>query len=186
MEPGGREPAPGGLRLVQAFINTVDIEDGPDLIATPDALHHWLAGQGLPTGERPLADEDVRRARAVREALRTLALTNNGHPLDAAAVTFLDQVGTHAGVRVRFDTAGGVRLEPSDTGLAGALAHILVNVHTAVIDGTWPRLKACRNEACRWVFYDTSKNRSGIWCTMSICGDKLKSRAYRRRHRANA
>ncbi len=52
-----------------------------------------------------------------------------------------------------------------------------------MVDGSWQRLKACRNDACRWVFYDASKNRSGTWCTMSICGDKLKARAYRRRRR---
>ena len=49
--------------------------------------------------------------------------------------------------------------------------------------GTWLRLKACRNYTCRWAFYDHSKNRSGHWCTMSVCGNRQKSRGYRQRHR---
>ncbi|HSO54001.1 MAG TPA: CGNR zinc finger domain-containing protein [Actinomycetes bacterium] len=49
-------------------------------------------------------------------------------------------------------------------------------------DGTWSRLKPCRNHGCRWLVYDHSTNRSGTWCTMSLCGNRGKARAYRRRH----
>ncbi|MGH2778535.1 MAG: CGNR zinc finger domain-containing protein, partial [Actinomycetota bacterium] len=31
-------------------------------------------------------------------------------------------------------------------------------------------------------FYDHSKNRSGKWCTMRVCGNRAKTRAYRERH----
>lgn len=186
MEPGGRAPAPGGLGLVQAFINTIDIEDGPDGIERPEQLQRWLADRDLPGGDRPLGAEDLRQAHAVREALRTLAAANNGAPVDVDAVDLLNHIGAQTGVRIRFGATGSPRLEPAQEGVAGALGRILAEVYTAMVDGTWPRLKACRNEACRWVFYDHSKNRSGTWCTMSICGDKLKARAYRRRHRASA
>jgi predicted RNA-binding Zn ribbon-like protein len=37
----------------------------------------------------------------------------------------------------------------------------------AMQDGTWSRLKPCRNHGCRWLFYDHSTNRSGTWCTMA-------------------
>jgi predicted RNA-binding Zn ribbon-like protein len=50
------------------------------------------------------------------------------------------------------------------------------------LHGTWGRLKACEREVCRWAFYDRSMNRSGHWCSMSVCGQREKSRrAYRRR-----
>jgi len=49
----------------------------------------------------------------------------------------------------------------------------------AMLDGTWPRLKVCRK--CEWAFYDYSKNRSGSWCSMQLCGNRLKTRAYRSR-----
>ena len=51
----------------------------------------------------------------------------------------------------------------------------------AEAEGTWERLKACRNEDCRWAFYDVSKNRSGSWCDMAVCGARHKMRAYRKR-----
>jgi predicted RNA-binding Zn ribbon-like protein len=181
MEPGGRAPAPGPLRLVQAFLNTVDIEDGPDLLATPDGLRQWLATRGLPGGDRPLSAPDVRRAVTLREALRSLAAGNNGAPVDPAAVELLNETAATTGVVVRFDPTGGAELVPAEIGIRGALGVILAHAYTAMVDGTWPRLKTCRNQECRWAFYDASKNRSGAWCTMANCGDKLKARAYRQR-----
>ena len=49
----------------------------------------------------------------------------------------------------------------------------------AMLDGSWGRLKACRN--CHWSFYDYSPNRSATWCSMQLCGNRAKTRAYRRR-----
>jgi predicted RNA-binding Zn ribbon-like protein len=51
-------------------------------------------------------------------------------------------------------------------------------------DDTWNRLKACRLDNCQWAFYDTSKNRSRTWCSMKVCGNRAKARAYRERQRA--
>jgi predicted RNA-binding Zn ribbon-like protein len=48
-----------------------------------------------------------------------------------------------------------------------------------MLDGSWSRLKACRQ--CGWAFYDYSRNRSGSWCSMQLCGNRTKTRAYRRR-----
>jgi predicted RNA-binding Zn ribbon-like protein len=77
---------------------------------------------------------------------------------------------------------GAPRLEPEARGVDG-LCGVLVSVAvTAMLDGSWERLKACRN--CRWAFFDESKNRSAHWCSMSLCGNRLKTRAYRRRQRS--
>ncbi len=181
MEPGGREPAPGSLRLVQAFINTNDIEGRHDEFSSPAKLGVWLAHHRLLGPEQTLDAMDLQVAVEVREALRMLALGNSGRRVDPTAVETLNRSGMSSFVQVQFDAAGMPRLEPAQGGLPGAVGQILANVYTAMVDGTWPRLKACQNDVCRWVFYDHSKNRSGTWCTMAICGDKLKARAYRRR-----
>jgi predicted RNA-binding Zn ribbon-like protein len=60
----------------------------------------------------------------------------------------------------------------------GSLASI---VAVAQIDGTWSRLKACPGVHCGWAFYDHSRNQSGSWCSMSVCGSRAKVREYRRR-----
>jgi len=50
--------------------------------------------------------------------------------------------------------------------------------------GNWSRLKVCANETCQLAFYDSSRNRSGRWCSMATCGNRMKGRAYRQRHGA--
>jgi predicted RNA-binding Zn ribbon-like protein len=186
IEPGSKEPAPGGLRVVQAFINTNDLEDGRDELVSPQSLQAWLNRHGLLRGTEALAPEDLRTALEVREALRALAFANNGQHADPKAAEILNQAGIMSGLVVQFGPDGTSRLEPVAAGVNGALGRLLVGVHTAMIEGTWTRMKACRNDTCRWVFYDHSKNRSGTWCTMAECGDKLKARAYRQRRRAGS
>jgi predicted RNA-binding Zn ribbon-like protein len=57
-------------------------------------------------------------------------------------------------------------------------------VHEARGDGTWERLKACREPSCVWAFYDYSKNRSAAWCSMEVCGNRNKVRLFRTRSRS--
>lgn len=72
-------------------------------------------------------------------------------------------------------------LQADIAGVDGALAGLIGIVFTAMTDGTWTRLKVCRNDRCQKAFYDTSKNRSGAWCSMAGCGSRSKARAYRQR-----
>src|SRR6266550_8411843 len=80
------------------------------------------------------------------------------------------------------DERGAVRLEAYAHGVDAALGQIVAVAHGAMFDGSWSRLKACRN--CRWVFHDYSRNRSASWCSMLLCGGRHKTRAYRRRLKA--
>jgi len=180
-EPGRREPAPEPLRLVQAFVNTRDIEAGTDELTDPEALKTWLRRQGLPGAEEAPTPGDLERVVAVREALRALALANNGEPLDPRVVEVLNGAAQRARLAVRFDGRGRGELVPVDRGVDGAIARILAAVVRAMTEDTWSRVKACRNHACGWVFYDRSRNRSGTWCTMAVCGNLMKARAYRAR-----
>jgi predicted RNA-binding Zn ribbon-like protein len=45
------------------------------------------------------------------------------------------------------------------------------------------RLRECPGEGCRWLFIDTSRNKSRRWCTMEICGNRAKARRHYRQLR---
>jgi predicted RNA-binding Zn ribbon-like protein len=94
----------------------------------------------------------------------------------------LDAAARRARVRLRFDGRGDSALEPEAAGIDGALGRLLAIVHASIADGTWIRLKACRDRTCEWAFYDRTRNHSRAWCDMQICGNRAKARAYRRRH----
>ncbi len=181
------EPAiPAGLARIRAFVNTREI-DGAAVVegfATPADLGAWLLAQGLlPQGARMDAG-DLDEAIRLREALRELLLGNAGHRADPAAVEHLRSAGRHAPVAVTFDEDGSAMLAPAASGAAAAFGRLLADVAIAVADGSWPRLKACRNDECRWAYYDASRNRSGRWCSMAGCGNRMKGRAYRDRSRS--
>ncbi len=182
--PDTRKKAPGTLALVQAFVNTTDLEEGKDEFSSPEALHSWFVDHDLIDTISLLNDADLRLAIQVREGLRSLALANHNGEMDTQAVTSLNSVALGLRLAVRFDEQGRAHLEPSLPGIDGALAAILGVVYAAMAQGTWPRLKACRKETCRWLFYDRSKNRSSTWCSMSVCGNREKARTYRRRRQA--
>jgi predicted RNA-binding Zn ribbon-like protein len=185
MEPGGRQPAPGELRLVQAFVNTIDIEEQRDELTTPERLRAWLAAHNLMDSAERISAADLQLALEVREALRALLLANNEGVVDTEAVEALNRAATRASLLVRFQPDGHVRLESGAAGVDGAIARLLAIVFAAMVEGSWARLKACRNDTCRWAFYDASKNQGGTWCSMAICGSRIKARAYRRRQRAS-
>jgi hypothetical protein len=183
-DPGGREPAPQPLRRVQAFVNTLDIENGVEELRDPDALAAVLIELGvLPRSVAPLTDDDLTLALGVREALRALALANNGVRLPLGAVATLERASRAAQLTVSFD-AGRARLVPAAGGLDGALGRLVAVVHESMADGSWARLKACPRDVCHWVFYDRSRNGSSTWCAMSVCGNRTNTRAYRRRQAA--
>lgn len=181
-EPGRR--APGPLYLVQRFVNSVDIEDGDEELVSPEALRAWLAERGLMDADEPVSQSELRRALDVREGLRALLLANNGEPHDEARVERLDRAAGRAGLRVRFASGEEPALAPEARGVDGALARLLALVAAAAAQGDWWRLKACPRHDCMWAFYDHSRNRSGRWCRMEVCGNVEKARAYRRRRRA--
>jgi predicted RNA-binding Zn ribbon-like protein len=173
------EPAPGRLALVERFVNTVDHEHGREMLSEPERLRGVL---DLDPGIR-ISAGDLRRAHEVRAALRSLALANNGGDPDAVAAGVLEQAAARGRLVVRFEN-GAARLEPAARDVDGALAELVGVVYTAMADGTWSRLKACRRDVCRWLFYDRSRNRSAVWCQMAVCGNRIKTKAYRERRPA--
>jgi predicted RNA-binding Zn ribbon-like protein len=44
-------------------------------------------------------------------------------------------------------------------------------------------IKRCDNPDCILYFYDVSKNHARRWCSMNICGNRMKVAAHYRRHR---
>ena len=159
--------APEPLRFVQRLVNTVDLERDRDWLA------EFIADEGL----SPTAAE-LERARQTREALRELLYANNRQPTEGDPHAVLRATAERA--RFTLDLASP-ELAAQAPGVDGLLGRALAVGYGAMVDGTWQRLKACRNHGCRWAFYDYSKNRSASWCSMQLCGNRHKTSAYRAR-----
>jgi predicted RNA-binding Zn ribbon-like protein len=179
--------APPPLLLVQAFVNTVDLEGQTDMLADADEARAWLADTGLRDPEEPGFTADLQLAREVRESLRAMIARNTGGPpLTEAELRPLEQVTSDYSPRLRVAADGGVRFGTREDApcLSDGLAGLVLDVRDAQAGGDWDRMRLCRNADCRWAFYDRSHSRQGAWCNMAVCGNRLKNRNLRARRAA--
>lgn len=185
-EPGGRALAPGRLALVQRFINTSNREfpAEQDRLGTTRAATTWLRENGLfqdvaRPGVAPAPDLEV--LRNLREAIRLLATANVTGSHDPSALQAINSAAAEISILLAIGDDGRVQLETHSPGVHHVVGTLLAIMYEAQIVGNWARLKGCRQ--CGYAFYDCSKNRSAIWCSMSICGNRAKNRAYHQRQR---
>lgn len=175
-------PAPHDLLVVQEFVNTLDVESGEDCLASPVSASEWLSQAGLLGSNEALTEEDLDQICSTREAIRAMLLCNTHRETDTQVVALMNQTAQRGPLAASFENCNSAELLPLAAGVDGALSRLVAAIFRAICDGSWNRLKACRNEECHWAFYDHSKNQSGTWCSMAICGSRMKARAYRRRH----
>ncbi len=173
-------PAPGDLRIVQAFLNTVNHESRVDLLSSPRALADWLSAQGLAGPEVEFDAADLERTLTVREGWRVWLRSS---PMASPELCErLDRLLTPIELRPKHHPDGALQLVPTGGGVAGALGRLSAILMAAQHEKTWPRFKICSNPDCRSAFYDYSNNRSNKWCTRR-CGNRISARLSRRRKR---
>lgn len=161
-------------------MNTRDVETGYEGLPDPGALGTWLGERSL-APDRPLHRDDLAFAVRLREALRALLLANNGRTLDPSTLGDLRQSAERGLLRIAIDDRGGANLSPARGGVDALAARVLAAVAEAQAEGVWERLKACPADDCQVAFYDNSRNRSRVWCSMDVCGNRAKTRSYRAR-----
>ncbi|MFZ1996186.1 MAG: CGNR zinc finger domain-containing protein [Solirubrobacteraceae bacterium] len=174
---------PHNLQLVIDFVNTLDVDAGEDQADTPAHLAAWLDEHELRADNAPtLGTGELEQALALRESLRHVLVSHSRREEETGdAARHLEAVAERGQLSVRFGAHDGVEIAPRADGYAGVLARLLVPVTHAAMDGSWARVKACVADDCQWAFYDSSRNRSGRWCDMAVCGNREKVRTYRSR-----
>ena len=183
--PSSPTAAPGELELVRQLVNTVDIDEATDRLADTAGLQAWLAEHQLLSRSAQVSESERARAVELRESLRDILTGHTEGQVGTAAVRRLDAIIREVPMRMRVDDGGCVRVDAAGSGMDGALGEILARTHAAMEDGSWQRLKTCADDNCRWAFFDHSKNRSGHWCDMSLCGNRNKVNAFRTRKAAH-
>ena len=149
-----------------------------DELAELPAAVQWLRHHGLiPKRKSSLATDDLVNVIELRRALRTALSVRAGHER-ASSIPEVNAVLANLSVVVRLDSDAAPALTGTTAGVTASLGE---NVARVVADGVWHRLRMCAAPDCRWVFYDTSRNARGRWCSMRVCGNRDKTRRYRGR-----
>ena len=183
---------PDALANVYDFANTLDVRhfthfgvEHPqsDEIAGTKQIADWMQERGLGGGGR-ITPAMFDTALRLREALRAYLQcdpaerSRNKDVLGAlgdALAVFPLRVEARAG-------QGAILSAVREDALAG-LSAIAIELHDATLTGTLDRLKMCASEECRRVFFDRSKPSTRRWCMSTLCGNRMKTRAYRERQR---
>jgi hypothetical protein len=139
--------------LLVDFLNTLDVEDGTDELASAAGLAQWAAAHNLEPG-------NAREARRTRDALRSLV--SGGRPE-------LPSVSLHPSC-----DGDGICLTSTTVAEAALAATVVLS-----IQGRIKRLKLCQADTCRQAYYDRSRNGSRAWCSMETCGNRQKARSFR-------
>lgn len=176
--------APGGLVLVHELLNTVSAgrPREADLLSARELAQPWLrtavslwaAGTGAATPfQVELGERDLIRLRALRDQLRALAG-------DASDVTVPGLAGS---IQLTLTEAGEIATHPRGRGAGWVSSAALGEIYLAQQHNLWDRLKICRNHRCGTAFYDRSRNNSGVWHDVHVCGNAANLRASRARRK---
>nr|WP_296766124.1 CGNR zinc finger domain-containing protein [Rhodococcus sp. (in: high G+C Gram-positive bacteria)] len=185
---GKRSPSPlvppESADFVLEFVNT-HAGGRSEQFGDADGLREWLIQVGF--ADEGVTDADAADAREFRDALQTLLLAHAGdeHITDVAvqdAQSHLQRIGARYPLtcEVRVD---GITLAATQSGVIGAFSAIFSGISDLAYGGTWPRLKACRNDPCHEAFFDKSRNGSAIYHAAG-CSSMVAMRSYRERKRS--
>lgn len=153
-------------------------DDQSDQLADAAALRAWLVVQNLTPVQVP-NDDDLRRARELREALHAAARAAlAGAPPPSAAVRVIDAaLADDQPLRLK-RVADGLQVARPQTA-SEALGRV---ARAAVQDLTGPtreHLRACGDDTCSGIFIDYTGRRH--WCSDERCGNRARVRAHRAR-----
>ncbi len=177
-----RPDVPAPIAVVRDFVNTTDHETGIDELTAQAELGRYLTREGLLEGNARATADDLALARRLRAGLRKALEAN--HDGDTEALPELSSALQELPVALAWSREGPT-LRTTAGGVRGALAKIGLAAQEAANEGLWWRLKICSHDECEWAYFDHSKNQSRSWCEYG-CGNKVKTRAYRARQRAQS
>jgi predicted RNA-binding Zn ribbon-like protein len=157
--------------LLLDLLNTTPVVDGRpvDELADADAGRRWLTEHGQPSS--------VDEWRAVVEARSALQDVVRGDRPAGALAPFLTDVGYRAaagddGITWTLDVPAG----------RTAAARAVLAWDALRVAGPG-RLRPCANPECRRFLIDHSKPNSARWCSMALCGNRMKARRHYQRTR---
>jgi predicted RNA-binding Zn ribbon-like protein len=178
-----------GGSLCLDFCNTEVIERGKslDLLATNDDLKAWASEAGFALGSEPMAPGAIEEALRLREAIKHLlaarldARAPDQNDIDVVNAYFMPApenkaLKYHEGSFQVVKKAANANLTALFTEIVQSLMELLVEQQYAI--------KKCANPNCILHFIDKSRAQKRKWCSMEICGNRLKVAGHHQRSKA--
>ncbi len=184
---------PDALANLYDFANTLDLRHFThhrvehaqgDELESPQDLASWMAARGLTRAGAKVTPAILESALRLRTALREYLQQDPVNRHQRSATRALNEEIAAFPLIAGFDGAGKASLRPAREDALSGLSTLVAELYDAARNGSLDRLKMCAAEECRRVFFDRSKPATRRWCMSSLCGNRIKTRAYRARQRA--
>ncbi len=168
----GTGETPTDEKLLLGLLNSTPVIDGVqrDELARAEVGRRWLAEHG-----QPATAEEWRSVIDVRSALQDVV---RGDEAAAALAPFVD------GVHYRASLVGDGVVWTPDLPQGRTAAARAVLTWDALRVSSPGRLRPCANPECRLFLIDHSKPNSARWCSMAVCGNRMKARRHYQRTRS--
>jgi len=154
-----------------------------DWLDDPSWLLFFLQQWGLKTpGDPSFPKEKFKRLRrAVRTSCEAILA---GREVPDKQLHMLNRSLNLAGKRqlLRHGNELQVEFRPRSEGWDWLLAQVALSFANLLTAEKKSRIKICKNQDCRWVFYDTTKGQTRLWCSDKVCGNRDRVRRARTRH----
>lgn len=156
-----------------------------DVLEDDPAVIDWLAAAGiLEAGAVAVPNGVAALAVALRDEARELvAAARAGRPFQATVVNKVLEVGRPiVQLQSTTDGAGPCVVERRrDDSAESLLEPIAVALSRLLAGGDLQHVRECEAHDCTLLFHDTTKSRKRRWCSMALCGNRMKVAAFRSR-----
>jgi predicted RNA-binding Zn ribbon-like protein len=184
---------PDELANLYDFANSLDVrhfthhgvphEQG-DQLTGPRELADWMSQRGLLFTSARITSAMFDTALQLRTGVRAyLQCDPAERGSNKAAVRALDAAMQLFPLLAEARGDRGMVLRGARSDALAGLSVVVAELYDGSIRGTLDRLKTCAAEECRRVFFDRSKPATRRWCMSTLCGNRMKTRTYRERHR---
>ncbi|HEY3790815.1 MAG TPA: CGNR zinc finger domain-containing protein, partial [Bradyrhizobium sp.] len=183
---------PDALANLYDFVNSLDVRHfvhhgvqhaQSDELTGPRELGAWMGKRGLSSTATRITPAMFETALQLRTDIRAYLERDPAERRNARVAGLLNKALQQFPLVAEAQGDRGFALKASrDDALAG-LSVVVAELYDGSIRGTLDRLKMCAAEECRRVFYDRSKPATRRWCMSTLCGNRIKTRTYRARHR---
>jgi predicted RNA-binding Zn ribbon-like protein len=154
-----------------ALLNSTPVIDGApaDDLADPARARAWLAAAGGLGSEA-----ELRHVLRVRQALQAVVRGQQPPAVLAPELDGVTSVPAIDGGHVSWTLS----VDPDrELAVRAVLAWDALAMHSP------GRLRPCANDECRLFLIDRSKANAARWCSMAVCGNRMKARRHYERGR---
>jgi predicted RNA-binding Zn ribbon-like protein len=165
-----------------SWSDLVDFLELRGAVSRPEGVELRTMGEGDARRCEAALGEGLRLRDTIRAMLDAMAAKR---PLRAGWVTEINRAlawGAGAPRLVRQDTGWRVGFDPGVTDPRRALAPIARSMAELAASAGSAEIRRCANPRCVLYFRDRSRSRRRRWCSMAVCGNRMKVAAHIRRH----